>query len=679
MQVFRGKWNDSNRPQSAVSNGLQNKIRSLASGFIDRKETKIQPQANEQLFRTIFEQANVGVALIETASGQFFRINRKFSELLGYSVDELKTLNFSCLYHAEDGQDHAEELKRLIAGTIDAFALRKHCICKNGELIWLELNVSQAWQKDETPLFYTAIVQDIKDRIASDLALTEGNERFQTLVQTLPQLIWTGHSDGSLDYVNERWIEYTGINRQDISIERNKALIHFEDYDACMTPWLNSVATGCPYEAEYRMKRKDGHYRWHLVRATPMLDSGGKVARWIGSSTDIHEQKSGEQALIEDGYRLNLALDAAQLGTWELDILNGMLRSSHRLVEIFGFEFGASASLVKMRSLIHPEDFEEDMAKIQLAIKLDVPYDSEFRITLGGKITRWVTNHGRVVYDSDSRPLRIIGVTEDITDRKQQELNLQSINTTLEQRVAERTLDAENRAIELARSNSELEQFAYVASHDLQEPLRAVASYVGLLARRYKGQLDKKADDYIQHAVDGATRMQGFINDLLAYSRIRGDVDSRKTVEVSKIFAEVLSDLKNQIDSNQAEISYDDKLPNILGFPEFFRQVLLNLLANALKFRSELQPKVHVSVRRIDNFWEFCVADNGIGIDQKYHSRIFVIFQRLHTREKYEGTGLGLAICKKVVEFHGGNIWVESSAGLGSRFFFTIPVRKDIP
>jgi PAS domain S-box-containing protein len=239
---------------------------------------------------------------------------------------------------------------------------------------------------------------------------------------------------------------------------------------------------------------------------------------------------------------------------------------------------------------------------------------------------------------------------------------------------AERAL--QERARELARSNAELEQFAYVASHDLQEPLRAVVSYLQLLERRYKGQLDERSDRYIGHAVDGARRMQTLINDLLAYSRVGRRGEAVVPTDAEAVFDRVLASLRTAIEEHDATVTHDP-LPTVTADATQLGQLLQNLVGNGLKFRGDSPPTVHVSAERHDGEWLFSVRDNGIGIEPEYAERIFVLFQRLHGRSEYPGTGIGLAICKKIVERHGGRLWVESTPGHGSTFLFTLPEQGD--
>jgi len=232
----------------------------------------------------------------------------------------------------------------------------------------------------------------------------------------------------------------------------------------------------------------------------------------------------------------------------------------------------------------------------------------------------------------------------------------------------------EARTEDLQRSNAELEQFAYVASHDLQEPLRKVASFCQLLQRRYAGQLDEKADQYIEHAVDGAKRMQQLINDLLAFSRVGRTAQRREQVSCAVLLAQAWANLGPAVRASHATIEVGD-LPVVLGETSLLTAVFQNLLSNALKFTGNEAPRISVSARRDGGHWLFALADNGIGIPAEYAERIFVIFQRLHDRAAYPGTGIGLAMCRKIIEYHGGRIWLDTTVTSGARFCFTLPVR----
>jgi PAS domain S-box-containing protein len=244
----------------------------------------------------------------------------------------------------------------------------------------------------------------------------------------------------------------------------------------------------------------------------------------------------------------------------------------------------------------------------------------------------------------------------DITERKQAEEELKKLSD------------------ELARSNADLQQFAYTASHDLQEPIMVVAGFVNLLARRYKGKLDEKADEFIEYAIDGTKRMQVLIKDLLDYSRVGSTGRSFTPTDCLSALDKAVFNLQIVLKASGAVITHDD-LPTVMADSSQLIRLFQNLISNAIKFHGKEAPRIHISAKQKEDEWIFSFKDNGIGIDPKFSDQIFVMFQRLHTKKEYPGTGIGLATCKKIIERHGGRIWVESEPGKGSTFFFSIPTR----
>jgi len=321
--------------------------------------------------------------------------------------------------------------------------------------------------------------------------------------------------------------------------------------------------------------------------------------------------------------------------------------------------------------LVHPDDVNGVADQLERGRQGDESLDFETRCRAADGSYRYflwsATPHapGQVIYATG----------RDVTVRKRIEAALAEQAGTLARQADAlmRQSDALRRqAAELERSNAELEQFAYIASHDLQEPLRMVSGFLQLLARRCKGRLDAAADEYIEFAVDGAGRMKTLIEDLLAYSRVGTRATTPQPVDCAEAMRLVAANLRTAIEETHGDVAWTD-LPTVQYDPTQLVQLLQNLVANAVKFHGPANPRVLVSARRQEQAWLFGVADNGIGIDSQYFERIFMIFQRLHARDEYPGTGIGLAVCKKIVERHGGRIWVESTPGQGSTFYFTIP------
>jgi light-regulated signal transduction histidine kinase (bacteriophytochrome) len=313
--------------------------------------------------------------------------------------------------------------------------------------------------------------------------------------------------------------------------------------------------------------------------------------------------------------------------------------------------------------LIHAEDREKVWQKVQEGVDNRESFEVVYRIHHRDGTEKWVWEQGRGVWNENDELEALEGLVLDVSERKRAEEALAQ------------SLD------ELQRSNRELEEFAYVASHDLQEPLRAVGGCVQVLQRRYKDQLDDRAEELIRHAVEGSGRMQNLINDLLQYSRVGTRGKPLEPTNTNRVLDDVMRSIRPVIEESGAEI-HRDELPQVMADSSQLGQVFQNLITNALKFRGEGTPEITIGAQHHTGEeghapeWVFHVRDNGIGIAPEYSERIFVMFQRLHTRAEYPGTGIGLAICKKIIERHGGRIWLESEVGQGTTFFFSLP---DVP
>jgi PAS domain S-box-containing protein len=350
---------------------------------------------------------------------------------------------------------------------------------------------------------------------------------------------------------------------------------------------------------------------------------------------------------------LNRAQFVARIGSWRLDVRRNQLSWSDETYRLFGIPPGTPMTYEKFLAAVHPEDREFVHAAWQAALRGE-PYEIEHRIVVEGKI-RWVSERAELEFDREGKLRGGFGTVQDISDRTQAEEEREQLITDLD------------------RSNRELEQFAYVASHDLQSPLRSVTGFLHLLSRRYQGKLDPEADEFIAYAVEGAERMHRLINDILAFSRVGTRGHPFEQVASEEPLAKALDNLRAEIEESGAEVTFG-KLPVVTGDRNQLAQLFQNLVGNAIKYRKEGEPpRIHLAAEGKGAEWEFRVRDNGIGFDPLQAERIFQIFQRLHTSSEYPGTGIGLAICRKIVERHGGRMWVETEPGQGSTFYFTLP------
>nr|WP_235019734.1 PAS domain-containing sensor histidine kinase [Natrialba sp. INN-245] len=293
---------------------------------------------------------------------------------------------------------------------------------------------------------------------------------------------------------------------------------------------------------------------------------------------------------------------------------------------------------------VHPDDRER--VRTNFNNLPDEPFDETFRVVRPDDEIRWLRVRGKRV-ENDEEIARVIGIGQDLTERKTYER-------------------------ELKESNERLEQFAYAASHDLKEPLRMVSSYLQLIERRYAAELDEDGEEFLEFAIDGAERMRGMIEALLEYSRVETQGDPLEPVDLDRLLEDVQKDLQIQFEESDTTLTSDD-LPWVNGDDSQLRQVLQNLLSNAITYSGDNPPEIHVEATRHGKMWKISVHDEGVGIDPARQDRVFEVFQRLHSQEEHSGTGIGLALCRRIIERHGGEIWVESDPGEGATFSFTLP------
>ena len=567
---------------------------------------------------------------------------------------------------------HPEDAPRIFAGLSNLFERGHH----NHEYRFLHPDGTYRWMHDELKLVRDEAGNPIeivgswweiterklleeerarlllREQAARELA--QANEqRYRSLAEAMPQIVFSTLPDGNCDYFNQRWVDYTGLTLEESLGYRWVSAVHPDDRQRIRRDWYHAVRRGMSYEGEHRLKRSlDGQYRWHLNRIVPVRDNDGQIVKWLGTSTDIHDRKQMESALRESEARFRRVVDSNMIGINFWDVFGNVTEANDAFLAMIGYtreDLLSGKVLWKDMTPVEYKELDEQKLQEVAATGICTPFEKEFIRADGSRVP--ILIGGALLEENEYQGVCYI---IDITERKRMEETLSK------------------QAQELARSNAELEEFAYVASHDLQEPLRMVASYTQLLSRRYKGKLDEDADEFITFAVDGANRMQRLIKDLLEYSRVGTRGNEFDPVECEDVLHEAIANLEFAIDESNAIITYDP-LPTVRGDSTQLGQLLQNLIGNAIKFRQNTPPRIHIGVQPTENEWIFSVRDNGIGLNPQECDRIFIIFQRLHAREAYPGTGIGLAICKKIVERHGGQIWVDSQVGQGSVFYFTIP------
>ena len=509
---------------------------------------------------------------------------------------------------------------------------------------------------------------------------------------------WSGPA---ADYLKEIRVEVQGElgkGPTGTCIRENRSVVN-DDFgtNPAISPWRDSaIRHGFQASAAFPLRRRGRVMgAFTLYSTEPNAFDAEQVSLLESLSSDISyaldalEQEQlrihAEEGLRETRDYLENLIDYANAPIIVWDPTFRITRFNHAFERLTGLR--AAEALGKQLDILFPEESRDaSLDHIRRALSGERWEAVEIPIRKTDGSVRTVLWNSANIYDKEgTRIVATIAQGQDITERKLAEENLRKARDELDERVRERTKELSRASEELAaraqelarksedltRSNAELEQFAYVASHDLQEPLRMISSYVQLLSRRYNNKLDKDADEFIAYAVEGTKRMQQLINDLLAYSRVGTRGRPPEPTDFEQVFSEAMANLKIAVEESEAIVTHD-KLPTEVADKMQMVQLFQNLIGNAIKFKGHDSPRIHVSARPAGDEWIFSVQDNGIGIDPQFFDRIFTIFQRLHGRNEYPGTGIGLTVSKKIVERHGGRIWLQSEPGKGTTFYFTI-------
>jgi PAS domain S-box-containing protein len=501
--------------------------------------------------------------------------------------------------------------------------------------------------------------REITQRTRAEEALGGSEERLRMAVEAAEMGTWFWNIQRDEITWSEEFRTLFGLtSHATLTYKAILQVIHPDDRQRIDQSVKNTLELGVPYDMEYRVVWPDSSVHWIAAKGRARRSPEGVPVEMQGIAMDVTERKDAEKhrAQMEGRYRglLEAAPDAMVVVNQggEIVLLNVQAEKQ------FGYHRDELVGQ-KVKNII-PEGFAERLIADGLRSAEDALAQ---QMGTGTELTGRRKNGSDFPIEIMLSPLEsaegilVTAAIRDITTRKQAEAHLLQ------------------KLEELKRSNEELGQFAYIASHDLQEPLRMVASYTQLLSKRYKGKLDSDADEFISFAVDGANRMQRLIQDLLAYSRAGTDGKALRKISSENALKEALTNLRATIEESGAVVT-QDSLPAITTDDTQLTQVFQNLVGNAIKYRSPEAPRVHVSATKNGgNEWIFSVRDNGLGIDPQYFEKIFILFQRLHGRKEFKGTGIGLAICKKILERLGGRIWVESQPEKGSTFYFALPER----
>ena len=422
--------------------------------------------------------------------------------------------------------------------------------------------------------------------------------------------------------------------------------------------YVSVVETGETVDGEFSYEQERDTIVWLHIVAVKLNDGLAVTFR------NITDRKRAEIALRDSEERFRAIFEQAAVGIAKTALCGQFMRVNPGFCQIVRY---AESELLQKnwQAITHPDDIEADREYVSSLLSGNIQtFSMEKRLVCKDEAVRWANVTVSAMRDANGTPQYLVCAIEDISERK------------LVQELLQESLDTQTRyAQELTRSNAELEQFSYVASHDLQAPLSTIAGYAQLLEKRCHNQLDAQGNKFIRNIVNSCERMQALIDDLLEYSRVGRSEKPFDVIDCNLVFEDACANLQLAIRQDRASVTRGD-LPRVRGDSFQLLQLFQNLIGNAIKYRSSEAPMVHVGASRQGDSWVFSVQDNGIGIAEQYHPRIFQLFQRLHSQKQYSGTGIGLAICQRIVERHGGRLWVESEPNRGSTFYFSIPIPK---
>jgi PAS domain S-box-containing protein len=495
--------------------------------------------------------------------------------------------------------------------------------------------------------------QDIKDK----------TREIMLILENIPQFVWTLRPDGSVEYLNRNYASYLGPE----VMEKKQAwssTIHPQDRERLSRQWEEAFREGKKFEAEYRIRDREGAYTWFLNRSLPLKDRRGKVIKWIGTAINIQSKKEEEEELARSRIVLEKLIDErtselteaqriGKIGNWHINFRTGEVKTSRETDRIFELGPDQARSFEGYLGCFAPDALASFKALLANCAFNSEDYFHEAAITTPSGSTKYLLQRGQVTCNEQGEIIELKGTIQDITDLKLTEFELERKNRILE------------------KANAELEQYAYIASHDLKEPLRIVGGFTDLMLK--KCECSGEAREYGTFIKQGIERMRNIIEDLLEYStldKVHGKFD---TLRLNEVISDCLSRLGQRIRHSGAEVDVSPLHP-VKGNYKLMRSMFLHLIENSLKFQAHgNSPRITIRSREENDRVIISVADNGLGIEPEFRSKIYLLFQRLQKREEFGGTGIGLSIVKKIVDIHQGEIWFDSEVNKGTTFYVSFP------
>lgn len=637
------------------TNGKELFLEGFIIDITPKKQIENELKKSEEQFKKAFENAVTGKSIVGV-DGKYLRVNNAFCNMLNYSKEELIGVDYKTITHKDDIAESELRIEKLNEGSADNYMFNKRYINKAGNEVYVYL--STTLQKDEygNPQYYINDIVNITSEYKTKLELQISQDKYKQLAESALEGIFVINKDFGLEFINKYAAKLIDSNKK-IEDFLDGRIIN-EILNIPNETILEVFSTSKPQVIE-TIFEANGTSVFLETKLVPIFDENKNVTGVLGIARDETEKIEINKKLNDTKVMLNTIINSIPQAIFWKNRESRYLGCNKRFAEDGGF---LTPEEVVDKS---DDDFPwKDLAEKYRRDDKEVmdsgipKYNILEKIIFSSGDNRWLMTSKMPMFNNIGKVIGMIGVYDDITDKKATE---DELTETLEK---------------LEKSNKELEQFAYVASHDLQEPLRMVASYTQLLEQKYKDKLDDAANEYIYYAVDGAKRMQQLINDLLDYSRILTRGNEFAKVNLSSVVGRVMINLYSKIQDSNAIIA-NGYLPNILGDEVQIIRAFQNLIDNSIKYSGDKVPGIYISAIENDGWYTITVKDNGVGISLEYKDKVFELFERLHPSNEFPGTGIGLSICKRIIERHGGKIWLDTNVTEGAAFNFTLKKYED--
>jgi len=602
----------------------------------------------EECFQALARSSRDGILLIEERDIIFG--NNKAGKILGFGAQALKGKKITDVFSSETADSLILDEVRGSQG------LEIHYRHPDGEEKVFDAVVSSIGNKQS----FLCYLKDITGREESSSYPEQGEFEKQVILDAMSEAVLFLDQEGKI-----LWANNAAVLSADMPCEKMKGQPGSDVFGFSFEEKIFSDS-GEPLKEQKEIVKEvvSPRGRSCLVKRNPVFDKEGSISGFVVIIEDITEQKLADKALFENQYSLEMILKGGNIGYWNWDIPTGHVTFNRVWAKMLGYHLSDVEPVIDTwRNSLHPDDREELLEKFETLLTAEeTSFESVYRLETKSGQWKWFFGNYFVMEKGDALSRRIASVSIDITDRKRAEEEIKRLNAELERRVTVRTEELES-------ANRELKEFAYVVSHDLKAPLRGISQLTGWLKNDFQDVINDEGQMHIDLIMNRARRMNRLIDGILEYSRVGRTENRREMVDCNNLVDEVVELL---MPPDMTSVFCENNLPSLLTDRLRLEQVFLNLIGNAVKHMKGGGGTVRISSQKAGNFWQFCVADDGEGIDSRYHEKIFKIFQTLNHQNDEESTGIGLTLVKKIIENSGGKIWLESEAGKGSSFFFTV-------